>query len=154
MLVGHIQGSWGTEVPAHQTSRSPLLPRGGRGGAVLLRVVAALPFNYCSVRTLEGSLRPHLTPNLFFFRLRLIRILHVRWSLGFVPELVFGLAFGLGGGSSCGGSLFGPVGKAYFAPSFSNGSNVVVPGALVPGGCLKKKGYHMNKSWNALDYWL
>ena len=51
-----------------------------------------------------------------FFRLRLIRIPHVRWSLGFVPELVFGLAFGLGGGSSCGGSLFGPVGKAYFAP--------------------------------------
>ena len=110
MLVGHIQGSWGTEVPAHQTSRSPPLPRGGRGGAVLLRVVVALPFNYCSVRTLKGSLRPHLTPHISFFRLCLIRIPHVRWSLGFMPGLVFGLAFGLGGGSSRGGQ-FGPRGR-------------------------------------------
>ena len=66
MLVGHIQGSWGTEVPAHQTSHSPPLLRGGRGGAVLLRVVVALPFNFCSVRILKGSLRLHPIPDLSF----------------------------------------------------------------------------------------
>jgi len=62
MLVGHIQGSWGIEVPAHRTSRSPPLPRGGRGGAVLLRVVAALPFNYCSAGPCKAACGP--TPTL------------------------------------------------------------------------------------------
>ena len=60
-----------------------------------------------------------------------MRIPLVRWSLGFdpkgLPELVFGLGFGLGGGSFAEGPL--ARGEAFFAPLSCNGTKEVVPGA-------------------------
>ena len=85
-MLGHIQGPWGTEVPMHR-----LL-------AVHLRVAAALLLDYCFAGPRDAAVGATLLIPLLFW-LGLLRIPLVRWSLGFVPELVFGLGFGSGGGS-------------------------------------------------------
>ena len=113
-MLGHIQGPWGTEVPMHR-----LL-------AVHLRVAAALLLDYCFAGPRDAAVGATLLIPLLLW-LGLLRIPLVRWSLGFVPELVFGLGFGLGGSSFAEGPL--ARGEAFFAPLSCNGTKEVVPGA-------------------------
>ena len=65
--------------------------------AVRLRVAAALHLDYCFAGPRDAAVGATLLLPLLFW-LGLLRIPLVRWSLGFVPELVFGLGFGSGGG--------------------------------------------------------
>ena len=62
------------------------------------RVAAALLLDYCFAGPWDAAVGATLLIPLLLW-LGLLRIPLVRWSLGFVPELVFGLGFGSGGGS-------------------------------------------------------
>ena len=111
-ILAHLCVWWLPGVPGKQALQGEIVvPVYGREIPCTYGWPLPCLLNYCFAGPWVAAVAPPHSSLFFSFGLSLMRIPLVRWSLGFMPELVFGLGFGLGGGSSRGGPLFWPMGR-------------------------------------------